>query len=119
MPALYKTHRRPGILGYVACFVLWLVIVVMSVAVLFVFRETVVPLLSLLVGPTPWTQVIILVGTLLSGMVLVVVALGAEPYLRHGLERGKLMRNFALLAVPLVLACGAGLLIQWLATAVL
>ena len=119
MPSAYKSRHRPGVVAYVACFVLWLVIVAMSVAALFVFRETVVPLLSLLVGPTPWTQVIILIGTLLSGMVLVVVALGAEPYLRHGLERGKLMRHFALLAVPLVLACGAGLLIQWLAIAVL
>ncbi len=83
----------------------WLVI---SVAALFVFRETVVPLLSLLVGPTPWTQAIILIGTLLSGMVLVVVALGgAEPRCAYGVERGRLLRNFVLLAVPLVLACGA------------
>ena len=119
MPAAYKIQPRPGVLAYVACFVLWLVIVVMSVATLFVVRETVVPLLSLLVGPTQWTQFIILIGTLLSGMVLVVVALGAEPYLRHGLERGQLMRNFAQLAVPLVMACCAGLLIQWLAIAVL
>jgi len=104
---------------YAVCYVLWLVIVAISVAALFVFRETVVPLLSLIVGPTPWAQAIILLGTMVSGIVLVVVALGAEPFLRYGMERGQLMRNFVLLALPLVLVCGAGLLIQWLASSVL
>jgi hypothetical protein len=104
---------------YAVCYVLWLVIVAISVAALFVFRETVVPLLSLIVGPTPWAQAIILLGTLIAGMVLAIGALGSEPYLRHGVERGQLMRNFTQLALPLVLVCGVGLLIQWLASSVL
>lgn len=119
MPALYKRRRDPGTRMYAVCYVLWLVIVAISVAALFVFRETAVPLLSLIVGPTPWAQAIILLGTMVSGIVLVVVALGAEPFLRYGVERGQLMRNFVLLALPLMLVCGAGLLIQWLASSVL
>jgi hypothetical protein len=57
-------------------------------------------------------RLIYLASMTLLGLGLFILVMGAEPYLRNGVERDQLRRRFFRLAWPLLIAGAVGLLVR-------
>jgi hypothetical protein len=107
--------RRATRLDYVACYGLYILLLALDVAVLLIWRVTILVLIATFIGPSPANSSIynfslIVLGTALFGLII-----AAEPYLRNGVKQGQLLYRAARLAVPLGLFGMLGLLIgMWL-----
>lgn len=107
-----QDQRRP-VAQYVLCYTLFAVLMALSIVVIFGIWNNTLAMLVKRYVEKPWAynayQNFGLIGLTVLGFVLV---MAAEPYLRHGVERNKLLPRFGKLALPLVLAGAAGLLLQ-------
>ena len=104
---------------YLLCYLLYAVVLVLAYVVAFViWRPAILALTAAVFGPSRINRAVYLTGVILVGGAMMILVLGAEPYLRTGVERGQLLRRFARLAVPLVIAGALGLLLQILAAAI-
>ena len=108
------TTERDGrqIGGYVLCYSLWVVLLVLSLAVIAIWRITVVDLLAVVIDDSFANRALYQLTMLFLGIGAFVLVIGAEAYLRTGVPRRQVWRRFARLAVPLAIAAVLGLLLQ-------
>ena len=111
-------HRRHQLLvSYGACYTLYAVVFALAVAVLLLWRTTVLALSAAVLGESDLAPLLYGAVMALLGFGLFVLTLAAEPYLRTGIRRRQLRRRFARLAVPLAIAWGLGFVLQIVAVA--
>ncbi|MDQ3854890.1 MAG: hypothetical protein M3281_00675, partial [Chloroflexota bacterium] len=95
------------ILLYGACYLLWILLIVLGYVVVWVIWRSAA--MSLLVGLIDETDIdqrsvgnfVYLLSIVLMAAGLFVLVMGAEPYLRDGVRKGLLLRRFTRLAAPL------------------
>ena len=92
---LSEKRWSPGPVNYVACYALYVLLVVLGVTVLFIWPTTLVALIGAFIG-----------------LSLFALVMAGEPYLRHGVQRRQLRRRFVRLAVPLGLLTVLGVVLQ-------
>ena len=112
-------RRSHQLVSYAACYALYAVVFALAVAVLLLWRTTVLALSAAVLGASDLTP--LLYGTVMAllGLGLFVLTMAAEPYLRSGVRRRQLRRRFARLAVPLAIAWGLGFVLQIVAVSML
>ncbi len=105
--------RRTSLWCYGLCYALYGAVLALCYEVFWLWRSTIDVLLSYLLGRNQWREFYYMVASLLIGIVLFGVAIGAESYLRNGLATGRrplsaLLRRFlhvgALLVGAIVVA---------------
>ena len=107
--------RRPTRTDYVACYALYALLLALDVAVLLIWRVTILVLIGRFIGPSSANAGIYDFSLVVLGIALFGVILAAEPYLRNGVKQGRLFYRAARLAVPLGLFGILGLLLgMWL-----
>ena len=107
----WLTRTRP----YVVCYSLYAVLLALSITVLLLWRQAVLYAVAAFVDTGDGARLIFDLTLLMIGMLLFVIVLGAEPYLRHGVTRHQLALRFLRMFV-LVTGVGAvGLGIQLVA----
>ena len=109
-----ETHPRkqPTWLEYLACYSLYILLIVGGAATLFlVLRPAVLALIVMLLGQSRANRIVYLAAITLLGLGLFILVMAAEPYLRRGLERQQLLPRFVRLAAPVVIAAVLGLLV--------
>ncbi|HET9223434.1 MAG TPA: hypothetical protein VFO07_13065 [Roseiflexaceae bacterium] len=111
-----NTHtRHPRRLDYVLCYVLFALLMALDIAVLLIWRVTILVLIAAFIGPSPANSGIYDFSLVVLGIALFGLIIAAEPYLRNGVKQGRLLYRFACLAVPLGLFGLLGLLLGiWL-----
>ena len=107
-----EQRRSHQLVSSGACSALSAVVLALAVAVLLLWRTTLLALSAALLGASDLTP--LLYGTVMAllGLGLFVLTMAAEPYLRSGVRRRQLRRRFARLAVPLAIAWGLGFVLQ-------
>jgi len=115
MPQADVPSRRDRALAYTACYGLLLVLLLLDVILLFVWRLTLLILIARYTERSAANSLLYLGPLLLLGMVLFVSLIGAEGYLRDGVERRQLRRRFLRFAVPLIVMLLLALLLQGVA----
>jgi hypothetical protein len=100
---------------YTACYGLYVVVLVLSVAAFFVWPGALKALLALLDLQWGLNRLIYLTTLTLLTLLLFIVVMGAEPYLRHGVERHLLLRRFLRLSAVVGSVAVVGLAIRWIA----
>jgi hypothetical protein len=109
-----RTHH-PRRLDYVACYVLYALLLALDIAVLLVWRVTILVLIGAFIGPSYVNSGIYDFSLVVLGIGLFGLIIAAEPYLRNGVKQGRLLYRFARLALPLGLFAMLGLLLgMWL-----
>jgi hypothetical protein len=109
-----STHH-PSWLGYLGCYVLFAVLLVLDLAVLLIWRVTILVLLATFLGPGSANSALYDFSLVVLGIAFFGLIIAAEPYLRNGVKQGRLLYRFARLAVPLGLFGALGLLLgSWL-----
>ena len=111
-----NTHTsHPRRLDYVACYVLYALLLALDIAVLLIWRVTILVLIAAFIGPSPANSGIYEFSLVVLGIALFGLIIAAEPYLRNGVKQGQLLYRFARLAVPLGLFGLLGVLLGiWL-----
>ncbi len=100
--------------AYLVCYGLYVVLIGLSVAAIFIWRPTVIVLIRALMGRTYADTTFFYLCMLALGFALFVMVMGAEAYLRGGIRRGQLLRRFWRLAIPLgIFIALAPLLLVW------
>ncbi len=115
MPQTSSPSNRELRLAYIACYGLLLLLFVLSILVFFVWRAAVITMIAAFIGTSAANSLLYLGPMTLLGIVLFLVVMAAEAYLRTGVERRQLRRRFTRFAVPLVIAAVVALLLQTLA----
>ncbi len=115
MSDAHSRLSRQEILAYLACYSLYLVLIVLALLGFVVWRGTIVALLATFMERSYAGRLIYIVGMLGLGIALFVLVMSAEPYMRHGVERHQLLRRFTRMAVPIVVVLVVGLLARLLA----
>jgi hypothetical protein len=107
-------------LAYTECYALYALLIAGSVAVFLIWRLAIPAMVVATLGSTNADQFIHDVAVVIVGLLLFVLLMFGEPYLRTSIPRHQLLRHFATLALPLALAglIGWGLLRIALAAAV-
>ena len=109
-----RTHQ-PRRLDYVACYVLYALLLALDIAVLLIWRVTILVLIATFIGPSPANSAIYGFSLVVLGIALFGLIIAAEPYLRNGVKQGRLLYRSARLALPLGLFGMLGLLLgMWL-----
>jgi hypothetical protein len=107
--------QHPRWLDYVGCYVLFALLLILDIAVLLIWRVTILVLLATFLGPSPANSGIYDFSLVVLGIALFGLIIAAEPYLRNGVKQGRLLYRFARLAIPLGLFGLLGLLLgMWL-----
>jgi hypothetical protein len=106
--------RHPSRVDYVVCYVLYALLLALDIAVLLIWRVTILVLIGAFIGPSPANSGIYDVSLVVLGIALFCLIIAAEPYLRIGLKQGRLLYRFARLATPLGLFGMLGLLLGML-----
>ena len=107
-----RSEKQPTWLAYLACYALYIVLIVGGAATLFlVLRPALLALIDALLGQSRANRIVYLGTITLLGLGLFVLVMAGEPYLRKGVERGQLLRRFIRLAAPVVIAAVLGLLV--------
>jgi hypothetical protein len=109
-----RTHQ-PRRLDYVACYVLYALLLALDIAVLLIWRVTILVLIATFIGSSPVNSGIYDFSLVVLGIALFGLIIAAEPYLRNGVKQGRLLYRSARLALPLGLFGMLGLLLgMWL-----
>jgi hypothetical protein len=107
--------RQPRRLDYVASYVLYALLLALDIAVLLIWRVTILVLIATFIGPSPANSGIYDFSLVVLGLALFGLIIAAEPYLRNSVKQGRLLYRAARLAVPLGMFGMLGLLIgMWL-----
>ena len=107
-----QPKKQPTWLEYLACYGLYLLLIVGGAATLFlVMRPALLALIVMLLGQSRANRIVYLAAITLLGLGLFILVMAAEPYLRNGVARRQLLRRFIRLASPVVVAAILGLLI--------
>lgn len=108
-----------SIARYGLVYLLWLVVVVLSVVALLVWRETA----FIILGMTPWDRyaehALNQFGFLFIAIVTLGVIIFAENYFRTGVERNRLLPRFFLMMLIELLVILVAHIIQWIGGIVL
>ena len=104
--------HQPTVVEYVACYGLYAVLLVLCYVLFLVWKEMFILLLSALSHNNFSNTALYGLIVVLIGLVLFVVAMGSEPYLRTGVARGKLLQRFAMVAGSLGGIIALGLALQ-------
>ena len=108
-----RPHKQPTWLEYLACYALYIVLIVGGVATLFVVvRPALLVLMDTLLGDSRANRFVYMGTIALLGLGLFIMVMAAEPYLRNGVARGQLLHRFIRLATPVVVAAVLGLLVS-------
>lgn len=105
-------RRRARPAAYVACYAFYAVLLVLCYIVFLIWKEVATLLLSAVSHNNFSNTAFYGLVVVLLGLVLFIVALGAEPYMRNGVARQKLLPRFATIAGWLVGAIALGLALQ-------
>ena len=107
-----RPTEEPTWLGYLACYALFVLLIVGGAATLFlVLRPALLALIDTLLGDSRANRIVYLGTITLLGLGLFILVMAGETYLRNGLARHQLLRRFIRLAAPVVLAAILGLLV--------
>ena len=106
-----QKHQPKGF-EYVACYGLYAVLLILCYILFLVWKEMFTLLLSAINGDNFSNTALYALIVVLIGLVLFVVAMGSEPYLRAGVARRKLLQRFALVAGSLAGVIALGLALQ-------
>lgn len=101
-------RTTPRAADYAACYGLYVLVLLLAYALFTIWRQAALVLTGLVVqGPANG----VVDGTIvvLIGLLIFVLVIAGEPYLRGGLHRGDLVRRFARLAAPEVVLILIGL----------
>src|SRR5919202_5511321 len=112
-----EQRRSHQLVSSGAGYALYAVVLVLAVAVLLLWRTTMLALRAALLGESDLTPLLYGAVMALLGFGLFVLTMAAEPYLRSGIRRRQLRRRFARLAVPLAIAWALGFVLQIVAVA--
>ena len=107
-----RPRKQPIWLEYLACYALYILLIVGSAATLFlVLRPALLALIDALLGDSRANRIVYLGTITLLGLGLFILVMAAEPYLRKGVECQQLVPRFIRLAAPVVIAAVLGLLV--------
>lgn len=98
--------------GYVGCYALFAVVLLLAYLTLFIWRVNVMMLLGIFLGNKYASGAAYLFIMVLIGIALLIVVLSAEPYLRKGVGRHQLVRRFAGFALPMAAIVAVGLIVR-------
>ena len=112
-------HGWRAVPVYGACYSCYAVVLALEFGVFVAWRWALLGMLAVVMRESEWSSFVYMVGTVLLGLGLFILAMAAEPYLHTGVRRHQLVRRFARLAVPLASAGIAGMLLSTLITAFL
>jgi hypothetical protein len=102
-------------MDYVVCYIFYALLLALDIAVLLIWRVTILVLIATFIGPSPANSSIYDFSLVVLGIALFGLIIAAEPYLRNGVKQGRFLYRFAQLAVPLGLFGLLGLLLGiWL-----
>lgn len=102
---------QPGINAYLLAYGMWAILIIIGAASIFIWRETLLTLIAVYFGRQGSNRAFFQVGILVLGFAVFLTILGAEPYLRSGVERHRLGQRFLRLAIPLLVFGVVGLVI--------
>ncbi len=109
------TETKPRLRVYAACYALWGIVLVLALISLELWRETILDLVIRhvddLSSQTSTYDVLIVV----LGLGLTALTIFAEPYLRGGIRRRRLLPRFGHVAVPLAAFAAAAWVVRALA----
>src|SRR5262245_57216267 len=107
-----RPKEEPTWLGYLACYTLYVLLIVGGAATLFVvLRPALLVLIDVLLGNSRANRIVYLGTITLLGLGLFIIVMAGEPYLRTGLARHQLLRRFIRLAAPVATAAVLVLLV--------
>jgi hypothetical protein len=110
-----RSNKKPTWLEYVACYALYIALIVGGAGVLFlVVRPAILALITSLMGQSRANRIVYLGAITLFGLGLFILIMAAEPYLRNGLARRQLTRRFIRIAAPVVISGVLGMLVLML-----
>src|SRR5690349_20394527 len=111
--------RQPSAKDYLLCYALWVVLFVLGLTAFVAWREAIIALIQL-VNPQSFANTAIQEVLLIFVVIGVfAVLVGSEPYLRGGVERGRLMPRFMRIATPLAVAIVLALILRFVARALI
>ncbi|MBA3944475.1 MAG: hypothetical protein H0X37_07935 [Herpetosiphonaceae bacterium] len=96
--------RWRRVLDYMACYSLVFVVLLLALAVFFVWQGTAVVLITAMLDASSVNSLLYFGPLTLLGLVLFVICMAAEPYLVHGIAQRQLQHRFLQFAVPLISA---------------
>jgi len=103
MPNTDESVQGPVWLDAVLVYLLWAILIVISVAAFIPFRAALRELITLITGRSFADAFLYQAGNLIYGMSAFVFVMGAEPYLRSAADRRQTVRRFVRLVVPLAI----------------
>jgi hypothetical protein len=109
------TGRARNVGSYLLCYALLAVLFALTIALIFAWSQALVALISVLIGRSFANRAIYQVSLVLVVLALFIVFMGAEPYLRNGVQKGVLVRRFSRVAIPMGIALVVAFAIRVLA----
>ena len=97
---------------YVACYLFYLVLLILSAIAFLVWRQTILLLIGVAVGPNQADEVLFATAQVLIVFALFALVLLAEPYLRAGVPRGKLRSRSTRLLIAMGSVLIVGMILQ-------
>lgn len=106
-------HRvQPKGRGYLVCYVLFAALLVLCYVTFVAWQQAITLVVGVVLDRSEGVQAAIGLGAVFVGMALFLFVMGAEPYLRGGVERGLVRRRFVRLLLPLLGALLLGVAIR-------
>ena len=109
-----RLNWRTDVLPYVVCYVCYAILLGMEYVVFVIWRAAIINLIDTFVTANQLNTFLYVVGTVLLGASLFILALVAEPMLRTGVQQRRLVRRFLRFAVGLGIAGLLGVLLTTL-----
>jgi hypothetical protein len=101
MPETSEPVQRNKVIDYLVCYALYAVLLVLCYFIFVTWTSLVLGLIGAFLGPTVANGTIYSFFLVLLGIALFVLVMAAEPYLRGGIHRQRVVQRFARIAVPL------------------
>ena len=112
--------RRQRLLRYLACYVVYVLILALGVVVVFVIWSQAILIVQAVFFPdSAWNHFLYLLSMVLLGLGVFILVMAAEPYLRTGVPKCQLVKRSVRLLVPLGLLGLVGVLVQVVSFALL
>ena len=108
VPSALTTRHPPAAIVWVACYVLYAVVLALCVLSFIVWQRATLVLASIVVGDERGMPAVHGAAVLACVLVLFGVAMAAEPYFRAGVRRRVLVGRFLRVAVGLIVAIALG-----------
>ena len=102
MPETSEPVQRNKVVDYLICYALYAVLLVLCYFIFVTWTSLVLGLIGVFLGPTVANSTIYSFFLVLLGLALFILIMAAEPYLRGGIRRQRVVQRFARFAVPLV-----------------